>query len=226
MLRLREHLARDERGIRRVVAEHQQLARAGRRVDRDRARRPAASPRRRTRCPGRRCGRRAARSPCRTPSRRSRPRRRARTRDPRRRAPPRRARRPTAGPSARRRRAEDDLADAGDARGHGAHQHAARIRRAPARRVHADAAERIGAPPDDDPRLALRLLRHGPERAVHAADVLAPRARAPRAAPGSSASSAALHARARHLELLERRRRRTPAPARAARRRPRGARAR
>ena len=185
--------SRARRARRRRSRRRARAARSGRRANRSpRRSTPAASPRRRTRCPVRRCDRRAARSPCRRPSRRSRPHRRARRRGRLPRAPPRRARRSTAGRVSRDgRRAEDDLADAGHARRNDAHQHAARIRGAPAGRIHADASERIGPTADDHARLALRLLCDRAESAVHALDVL--RRTLERAVAGVAAGCRAPH---------------------------------
>ena len=58
-----------------------------------------------------------------------------------------------------RRRAEKNLGNTGDTRGNSTHQHAARVRGATARRVDADALQRIGASPDNDARLGLDSQR-------------------------------------------------------------------
>ena len=97
------------------------------------------------------------------------------------------------------------------------------IGRAPARRVHAHAAERIGPPADDDARLGLHLLRGGQKGAVDACRYSAPRAPARARERGVERVERARPRRARHLERLERRRVELAAPARAARRRPRAA---
>src|SRR5439155_26608190 len=58
-----------------------------------------------------------------------------------------------------RRRAKNYLGNARDARGNSTHQHAARVRGATARRVDADALQRIGASPDNHARLGLDFHR-------------------------------------------------------------------